>query len=105
MRVFFITDGRGNVQIMLEPRIGQLPSGNKVIRVIEDAGPATEKWLHERYANRRLPWFMYTKEMLTVVPPSEINPRERVVQEEVDEYMRAGLSESERRLYDLYYRT
>lgn len=85
--VYFIHDGWSRVKIGwsvdVDKRLASLQSANAepltLLRVLE-GGPATERWLHRRFAAERLhgEWFSYHEDMLTVVPPDEIPVRQAV---------------------------
>ena len=84
MPVYFIGDGIGNIKIgySYDPmrRMQDLQVSNPgplyFLRVI-DGGPATEAWLHRKFKEHWIKgeWFVYTDEMLTIVPPDEIPNR------------------------------
>jgi hypothetical protein len=103
--VYFVQDDNGRVKIgyAADPaaRVGALQSANggrlAVIRFI-DGGPATERWLHRRFARRRLrgEWFAFDPEMMTVVPPDEVPQTIHVHQEPVRSLgFRARFAEAE----------
>jgi hypothetical protein len=50
-----------------------LPQQLELLRRI-DGGKVTEKWLHKRFADRRVggEWFEFCPEMMTIIPPDEL---------------------------------
>lgn len=79
--VYFASDAAGLIKIGFSAyprqRLGALRGANPritgFVRVI-DGGAPTERWLHKRFAARRVAgeWFKFDREMLTVIPPDEI---------------------------------
>ncbi len=84
MAVYFISDGNGSVKIghswTPEQRLREMQAGStyalKLMRVIK-GGKAVEKWLHKRYASRRIrgEWFHLDQEMKVIIPPVELLPK------------------------------
>lgn len=130
--IYFIGDNTGHVKIgyvesdnrgavLLRMDHLQIGSARKlaILRTIDGAGRATEKWLHRRYADYRVSgeWFVLNREMLTVVPPDELPPKPKPIRQPYDETaaspevrawvnadMKARLPQHLHALYDLYYK-
>lgn len=80
--VYFIRNDRsGDVKIGfstdVRSRLGNLQTSQvdplSLLRII-DGGPATERWLHRKFAHLSLrgEWFAFDSDMLTIIPPDEV---------------------------------
>jgi len=85
--VYMLTDGR-RVKIGtttdLKARMSALSGACgvrlEILRVIEHAGPRVERWLHSKFASKRLhgEWFQYDPDMKNVQAPEEASGIPRV---------------------------
>jgi hypothetical protein len=88
MSIYFAADSNGSVKIGrardVERRLRSLETSHtealRLLRVV-DGGPATERWLHRKFAAQRIrgEWFSYCPEMMTVRPPDEIPPKPKQI--------------------------
>jgi hypothetical protein len=69
VKIGFSTDVRSRLSSLQTSQVDRLA----LLRLV-DGGPATERWLHRRFAHLsvRGEWFAFDSEMLTIVPPDEV---------------------------------